>query len=72
MKKIYKLLIQKVLLFLMIGLLYFSCADDLQLEPLDSFSNETFWTSESNALMALTGVYSGNISHGVTAAPTDW
>ncbi len=53
-------------------ILIVSCSDQLDLVPLDSFSNESFWTSESNALLALTGVYRGNISHEVTAAPTDW
>ena len=58
---------------LMVGVLLFSCADELDLQPLDSFSSETFWTSESNALLALTGVYRGNIrQNGVSAAPTDW
>jgi hypothetical protein len=49
-----------------------ACSEELELSPLDSFSNETFWTSESNAMLALTGVYRGNILHGVTAAPSDW
>ena len=53
--------IQRWLPVLMAGLLLASCADELELQPLDSFSNETFWTSESNALLALTGVYRGNI-----------
>jgi len=58
-----------ILVFLLIGV---SCSDNLDLSPLDSFSNDTFWSSESNALMALTGVYRGNIAHGTSAAPTDW
>jgi len=58
---------------LMVGVILSSCADELDLQPLDSFSSETFWTSESNALLALTGVYRGNIrQNGVSAAPTDW
>ncbi len=72
MKNVYNLAIKKLLHLLLGGVILVSCAEKLELEPLDSFSNETFWTSESNALLALTGVYRGNISHGVTAAPTDW
>ncbi|MDF9797939.1 hypothetical protein OKW21_003202 [Catalinimonas alkaloidigena] len=52
---------KRILPGLMAGMMLFSCADELDLQPLDSFSNETFWTSESNALLALTGVYRGNI-----------
>lgn len=50
-----------------------SCRKELELSPLDQFDSATFWTSEGNAMLALTGVYRGNIS--VTAAnanPTDW
>ena len=72
MKKIYRLSLKRISLVLLSGFVFASCADELDLQPLDSFSSETFWTSESNALLALTGVYRGNISHGVTAAPTDW
>ncbi|MEK6479972.1 RagB/SusD family nutrient uptake outer membrane protein [Catalinimonas sp. 4WD22] len=52
---------KRILPCLITVMMLFSCADELDLQPLDSFSNETFWTSESNALLALTGVYRGNI-----------
>lgn len=45
--------------------------------PLDQFSNETFWTTEQNVMLALTGVYKGNIlmaSNPTSAefSATDW
>lgn len=50
-----------------------SCSDQLDLAPLDSFSSEAFWVSESNALLALAGVYKGNIGTGVRGANgVDW
>ncbi|OIN56638.1 RagB/SusD family nutrient uptake outer membrane protein [Arsenicibacter rosenii] len=55
-----------------------SCKNELDKSPLSNYVNETFWTSENNALLALTGVYRGNIQ--MLAAPgtgaefsaTDW
>lgn len=63
---------KKVLLLIISFFMATACSDQLDLVPLDSFSSETFWTSESNALLALTGVYRGNINYAVNAAPTDW
>ncbi|RRB07251.1 RagB/SusD family nutrient uptake outer membrane protein [Larkinella rosea] len=45
-----------------------SCRDELDKSPLSSYVNETFWTSENNAMLALAGVYRGSIQ--MTAAPT--
>jgi hypothetical protein len=61
---------------LLIGL-FSSCRKELDKTPLDQFSNETFWTSESNVLLALTGVYRGNIQMSVNPtgaefSATDW
>lgn len=57
------------LAFLMVG----SCKKELEQSPLDAFDSATFWTSESNAQLALAGVYRGNISVGTpNANPTDW
>ncbi len=54
-------------------LLVASCKKQLEQSPLDAFDSATFWTSESNAQLALTGVYRGNISVGAANAnPTDW
>ena len=55
-----------------------ACREQLDTAPLSSYANETFWTSENNALLALTGVYRGNIQ--MAAVPstnseysaTDW
>ncbi|RAJ90856.1 putative outer membrane starch-binding protein [Larkinella arboricola] len=55
-----------------------SCRDQLDKAPLSSYVNDSFWTTESNAMLALAGMYRGNIQ--MTAAPstaaefaaTDW
>ncbi len=51
-----------------------SCNKILNKAPLTEFSNETFWTSEQNALMALTGIYRGSIKMAGPSEPnpTDW
>lgn len=59
-------------------LLLGGCQDQLDKAPLSSYVNENFWTNESNVMLALTGVYRGNIQ--MAAAPgtqaessaTDW
>lgn len=50
-----------------------SCRKELDKTPLSNFSNTAFWTSEQNALLALTGMYRGEISvNGGDVRPTDW
>jgi hypothetical protein len=50
-----------------------SCSKQLNVSPLDSFNEATFWTSESNALLALDGVYRGSIlANAPEYTPTDW
>ena len=51
-----------------------ACKKELQKTPLASYANETFWTSEQNAQLALTGVYRGNIQMTKSAefSATDW
>ncbi|PST83729.1 RagB/SusD family nutrient uptake outer membrane protein [Pedobacter yulinensis] len=54
-----------------------SCRKSLDKAPLDQFSNETFWTSESNVMLALAGVYRGGIQMafnppGPEYSATDW
>lgn len=51
-----------------------ACRKELDKSPLDKFASTTFWTSEQNALMALTGVYRGNIKmgNGAEFSPSDW
>jgi hypothetical protein len=59
-----------VLLFIVVAC---SCKKELDKSPLDSFDSATFWTSEGNALLALTGVYKGNLPVNTTnAAGSDW
>jgi len=57
--------------------LFTSCKKELNKAPLDQFSSETFWTSEQNIMLALTGVYRGNIQMasnptGAEFSATDW
>tara|TARA_R110002050_G_scaffold295515_3_gene454445 strand:- start:12443 stop:13939 length:1497 start_codon:yes stop_codon:yes gene_type:complete len=42
----------------LLGILSMSCEDFLDKQPLDQISSETFWKDESDADMALAGVYS--------------
>lgn len=49
-----------------------SCDDKLDQYPTDSFAKDNFWTSESNAMIALTGVYRGGITYGTNTVPNDW
>lgn len=59
-------------LFLIVSL-FVSCAKELEKSPLDQFASETFWVSEGNALLALNGVYRGNILvNAPEYNPTDW
>lgn len=62
---------------LMLTGLFTSCKKELNKVPLDQFSSETFWTSEQNIMLALTGVYKGNIQMlsnptGAEFSATDW
>src|SRR5690242_9891624 len=63
--------------FLLIGLCgagSMSCQKELNKSPLNNYSNDVFWTSEQNAMLALTGVYRGNIQMQKSAEfnASDW
>lgn len=62
------------LLIIVFSLVLTGCRKELDTAPLDQFANETFWTSENNAMLALTGVYRGGIQMNGSAefSPTDW
>jgi hypothetical protein len=49
-----------------------SCSSELETSPLTSLSDKTIWSSESNALLALTGCYRNNIPFNTTGFETDW
>ncbi|PWJ56850.1 putative outer membrane starch-binding protein [Dyadobacter jejuensis] len=49
-----------------------ACDQELEKYPSNSFSKDNFWTSESNANIALTGMYRGAIEYGTEVVPTDW
>jgi tetratricopeptide (TPR) repeat protein len=67
----------KYIMALMLLLCIVSCKKDLDRTPLDQFSSQTFWDNEANTLMALSGVYRGNIQMassptGAEFSATDW
>ena len=45
---------------------------DLERYPLDKFAEDDFWTSEDNAMLALTGIYNANILFNYTGFASDW
>ncbi|WP_025761226.1 RagB/SusD family nutrient uptake outer membrane protein [Dyadobacter tibetensis] len=49
-----------------------ACDQELEKYPSNSFSKDNFWTSESNANIALTGMYRGAVEYGTEVVPTDW
>ncbi|MEZ5103491.1 MAG: RagB/SusD family nutrient uptake outer membrane protein [Draconibacterium sp.] len=49
-----------------------SCDDELDLNPNNAYSSGNFWTSETNAMLALTGVYRGGVNYLLSPHPTDW
>ncbi|MBU1821767.1 MAG: RagB/SusD family nutrient uptake outer membrane protein [Bacteroidetes bacterium] len=49
-----------------------SCDSELEKFPTNSFAKDNFWTSESNATIALTGMYRGSINYGTQVVPSDW
>lgn len=59
-----------LILFILLGI--FSCDEKLEQYPNNQFAKETFWTNEPNALIALAGVYRGNIRFGTQTNPSDW
>ncbi|WP_160715813.1 RagB/SusD family nutrient uptake outer membrane protein [Chitinophaga solisilvae] len=63
---------QLVILFMAVAAV--SCKKALDKSPLNNYSNEVFWTSEQNALLALSGVYRSNIQMTKAAefSATDW
>lgn len=70
MKTIYKNI---YIVALVIVTTFTSCEMELEKAPLDQFASETFWISEDNALLALNGVYRGNLQmNNPEYNPTDW
>lgn len=62
---------QYAILVLMLTLL--SCGKELEQSPTDAFDSEYFWNTESDAMVALTGMYRGDIRYNTTqVVPTDW
>jgi len=49
-----------------------SCDKELEQFPSNAFAKDNFWTSESNANIALVGAYRGAIEYGTQVNPTDW
>lgn len=61
-----------IFLLVILGTLLFSCSDELELSPLTSLDDKAIWSSEENAMLALTGCYRGNIYYNSTGFETDW
>ncbi|PKB00272.1 putative outer membrane starch-binding protein [Flavobacteriaceae bacterium MAR_2009_75] len=59
-------------LTILFGLLFTSCEKELEQFPSNAFAKDNFWTSESNANIALTGAYRGAVEYGTQVVPTDW
>lgn len=59
-------------IFGLLVLINFSCDDKLNQSPTNAFASDSFWTSETNAMIALTGLYRGNIVYGTQVVPSDW
>jgi len=71
MKKIYNL--KQFIIVLLIALSFISCKKQLEKSPLDEFSTTTFWTSESNAMLALNAIYRGGLYvNGGNPNPNGW
>lgn len=55
-----------------------SCREQLDKTPLSSYANDSFWVTETNAMLALSGLYRGNIqmapapSTAAEFSVTDW
>jgi hypothetical protein len=50
------------LAFLAALFIFYSCKDELSPSPTNAYDNATFWTNKTNATIALTGIYRGNIT----------
>lgn len=61
----------KYIYILMLGLAI-SCSNELETTPLASLTDQTVWSSEANAFIALTGCYRGNIPFNSTGFESDW
>ncbi len=63
----------KYILYFFISIMFVFPSCSLDRTPLDQFAEDEFWTSEDNALLALTGIYKANIQfNGPEYSPTDW
>ncbi|MGE8380203.1 MAG: RagB/SusD family nutrient uptake outer membrane protein, partial [Sphingobacterium sp.] len=74
MKRITYKNIKLVLCIFFASSLTISCKKQLDTNPLDRFANDTFWSSETNARLAITGLYKGEIQMNSQAefSPSDW
>ncbi|WP_245576495.1 RagB/SusD family nutrient uptake outer membrane protein [Flexithrix dorotheae] len=71
MNSINRYIILSVFFFSLTGIMT-SCEDKLEQYPENQFASGSFWTNETNALIALTGVYRGAIEYGTSVNPPDW
>lgn len=67
-----KYILKRILPLLLLVAALNACSDKLDQNPTNAYASETFWTNETNARIALTGVYRGNINYSTHVNPTDW
>lgn len=53
-------------------LLFTTASCSLDRDPLEKFAEGTFYNTSSNADLALTSLYRGNITNGLEFSPSDW
>ena len=72
-KNVFLVKIQAFVLIFFVSI-SFSCADQLDRSPSNQYDSAKFWSNETNAMIALTGVYRGNIKYQSQdqVNPTDW
>ncbi|PXV61008.1 putative outer membrane starch-binding protein [Dysgonomonas alginatilytica] len=64
--------IKSIIIGILLPILFLTSCD-LERHPLDEYAEDKFWTSEENAILALTGIYRTNILfNSPEYNPTDW
>lgn len=62
----------KAIMLTLLMTVSFSCEKALEQFPSNAFAKDNFWTSESNAKIALAGMYRGSMTYGTQVVPIDW
>lgn len=62
----------KIITIILIVVTTLGCSKKLEQYPTDAFAAGNFWNTESDALIALAGMYRGGITYGTNTVPNDW